>query len=254
MHNGGALTAAGPPPFGPHDPRSNSGETWADVPPLRSAESLQLLSAYPPLAGLPHPGLHDGAQPPHQSTGMSSDVVVGIPAVPIGMAMPHPMPPHPHPGSSPLLTHFRPMSSSLGSSSRSGGGGSGGAGTGSPELVGMPQHMAVAPGLASGWEEGPGTAHGETPAPPPAPPQRVDTFLAGVDSSPVSATAGGSASGSVSSKLGPLTPSTTLVTRHPEDERLLDLLSRDLLRAAGVRGNAEGNGVGAANGSTEETT
>jgi hypothetical protein len=172
---------------------------------------------------------------------------VGIPAVPIGTTTYGHISPHLHPSSSPPLTHFQPMSTSLGSNRREGS--SGASGNGSPELVGLHQHMAVTTGLASGWDGGGGSARSETPVPP-----RVDTALVGVESSPVSVTAGGSTSGSVSSKLGPLTPSTTLVTRDPEDERLLDLLSRGLLAAAGVRGNAEGNTVVAANGSTEEET
>lgn len=76
-----------------------------------------------------------------------------------------------------------------------------------------------------------------TPVPP-----RIDTSIAGVNSSPVSVTAGGSVSGSASSKLGPLTPSTNLLTRDPEDERVLDLLSRGVV-APGSKTGAEGNPV-----------
>jgi hypothetical protein len=174
---------------------------------------------------------------------MPSEPAVGIPAVPIGTTIPDHMTPHPNPNSSPPITQFQPMPTSLGGNR--GLGGSGGV-NGSPELAGLHRHMVPATVSAGVWDGG--TGRGATPAPP-----RIDTSLGGVESSPLSVTAGGSASGSASSKLGPLTPSTTLVTRDPEDERVLDLLSRGPQGAAGVRG-AEGNAGVAVGGPTEEDT
>ena len=179
----------------------------------------------------------------------SKEMFGGIPAVPIGTAFPGYMTPHLNPNSSPILTQFQPMSTSVGSS-RSGSGASGSVSGVGPNSSppGLHQHMGTAAtsgGMASLWDGSDITARGGTPAAPP----RIDTSIGGVNpnSSPVSvtATAAGSASGSVSSKLGPLTPSTNLVTRDPEDERVLDLLSRGLVGTAskgadGVAASVEG--------------
>lgn len=229
------------PPLGQIDySRPQSNGTWAgNVQSEQLSEPrqtpLQAHSAFPPPAG-------SSSNPPSSShshlAGMepSKESVVGIPALPIGSTFPGHIAPHPNPNSSPILTHFQPASTSP-ASSRSG---SNGSGSGMNGFHGFHQHMA-APNH-NVWEAM--SARGNTPAPP-----RIDTSIGGgVNSSPVSVTAGGSVSGSASSKLGPLTPSTNLPTRDPEDERVLVLLSRGVV-GPGSKSTGENNVIPTGNGS-----
>ncbi|KAG8816653.1 hypothetical protein FRC17_000239 [Serendipita sp. 399] len=128
------------------------------------------------------------------------------------------------------MAAFRPRSGTYPEES-SFGGASGGGDAGS-----VTSHHSVNGRSTYGYESNVAEANASRGAPARAPP-KLDIALAtamttsGTGTHPAAQTsAGASKSGSLSSttasKLGPLTPSLSIHTRDPEDERVLDLLSR----------------------------
>ncbi|KAG8816627.1 hypothetical protein FRC17_000255 [Serendipita sp. 399] len=128
------------------------------------------------------------------------------------------------------MAAFRPRSGTYPEESSFGGAGSGG------DAGSVTSHHSVNGRNAYGYESSVAEANASRGTSARAPP-KLDIALATAMTTPgtgmhpaAQTSAGASKSGSLSSttgsKLGPLTPSLSIHTRDPEDERVLDLLSR----------------------------